>query len=62
MDQTVLFVGNDINNINNAESWEELLQRIIEFCGIQNKINNIKSKPFPLLYEEIYLTSNKNDD
>jgi len=29
MDQTVLFVGNDINNINNVESWEELLQRII---------------------------------
>jgi len=51
----VLFVGNDINNIqsNSNNSWEKLLKRIIEKYG--KKVEVDKSKPFPLIYEELYL-------
>ena len=48
-----LLVGNDINNISNSTSWENLLDRIIKICG--NNITISKDKPFPILYEEIYL-------
>jgi len=51
----VLLIGNDINNINNSKSWEDLLHRIVKICGNNFDIDINKAKPFPLLYEEIYL-------
>ncbi len=55
MKHTVL-VGNDINNINNAESWKNLLEGIQQHCKTQ--IDNLDYiKPFPLFYEEIFLNS-----
>ena len=53
----VLLIGNDINSINNPLSWEMLLERILE---ISNYETSIKEKPFPLLYEEIYLDALTN--
>lgn len=49
----VLLIGNDINNINNSTSWEELLRQIIKISGSNIELSS--KKPFPLLYEEIYL-------
>lgn len=55
MTSPVLFIGNDINNVNNNRSWEELLLEITTFLNVNNELSNIKSKPFPLLYEAIFL-------
>lgn len=54
----VIFVGNDISNIHSTTSWQELLDRIVALCG--NLITIDQKKPFPLLYEEIYLTALRN--
>ncbi len=54
----VLLIGNDINNINNSTSWEDLLKKIVKING--NRINVSTDKPFPLLYEEIYLSALKS--
>lgn len=54
----VLLIGNDINNINNSTSWQDLLKRIVNISG--NNINVSTEKPFPLLYEEIYLKALKS--
>ncbi len=59
MSRTIL-IGNDINNINNSTSWEKLLKRIIKICG--NNITISKEKPFPILYEEIYLKGLKSEN
>lgn len=57
----VIFFGNDINNINNSTtSWKDLLNRIIKVYG--NKIEISSEKPFPLLYEEIYLKALKSQN
>ncbi len=56
----ILLIGNDINNINNSTSWEKLLNRIIKICG--NNITISKEKPFPILYEEIYLKGLKSEN
>lgn len=58
MNRTIL-IGNDINNINNSTSWEILLDRIIKICG--NNITISEDKPFPILYEEIYLKGVKTE-
>ncbi|MFT4682508.1 MAG: hypothetical protein ACI898_001602 [Flavobacteriales bacterium] len=54
-----LLVGNDINNINNSESWENLLANIQIFCGVQIENPGYK-KPFPLFYEEIFLSAKRS--
>lgn len=54
MEKTLL-IGNGINNVfeKDEHSWENILKRIAD---ISDEIINInKEKPFPLLYEEIYL-------
>ena len=56
----ILLIGNDINNINNSKSWKSLLKRIVSICG--NKIDISDEKPFPLLYEEIYLKALKSNN
>ncbi|GAA0531977.1 SIR2 family protein [Chitinophaga japonensis] len=56
MQHPVLLVGNDINNISKGQSWKDLLQEILTFCGTDCVLLDDK-KPFPLLYEEIFLTA-----
>lgn len=55
MKEFALLVGNDINNIKPGKSWKELLDDITEYCGV-NHINR-EEKPFPMLYEEIFLSA-----
>ena len=57
MRNPVLLVGNDINNISKGQSWKELLQDIISFCLPEGCVQVDDRKPFPLLYEEIFLTA-----
>lgn len=56
-ENTTLLIGNDINNINNSNSWAELLKEIIGHLGVTKQVDmkNLSTKPFPLLYEEIFL-------
>ena len=58
MKKSVLLIGNGINNINNKESWENLLESITKKCKVSRTVGINSDKPFPLLYEEIYLRSN----
>ncbi|MEN0054646.1 MAG: hypothetical protein AAGC65_13315 [Mucilaginibacter sp.] len=55
MKDFALLIGNDINNINPGKSWKQLLEDITSYCGV-NHINR-EEKPFPLLYEEIFLSA-----
>jgi hypothetical protein len=59
MKDLVLLIGNDINNISRGQSWKDLLQDIITFCHANDCIELDDKKPFPLLYEEIFLTASK---
>src|ERR1044072_6404542 len=56
MQHPVLLVGNDINNISRGQSWKDLLQDILTYCGT-DCVQLDDKKPFPLLYEEIFLTA-----
>ncbi|GAB2526637.1 SIR2 family protein [Spirosoma aerophilum] len=60
MQPKALLVGNDINNILPNNSWKDLLTEIIKFCQAQKLVTNVENKPFPLLYEEIFLKSLRN--
>ena len=63
MNKSVLLLGNGINNVGKKYSWEELIQDLIRFVGLGNL--DEKNKPFPLFYEELYLSnlkSNKLDE
>ncbi len=57
MKNLVLLIGNDINNISAGQSWKDLLQDILTFCHIKDCVEIDDKKPFPLLYEEIFLTA-----
>ncbi|MFY0253132.1 hypothetical protein ACDQ55_04175 [Chitinophaga sp. 30R24] len=59
MKNLVLLIGNDINNISRGQSWKDLLQDIITFCHVGDCIEIDDKKPFPLLYEQIFLTASK---
>lgn len=50
-----ILIGNDINNLSNDKSWRELVKEIIEIA--ESDVKNIDDKPFPLLYEEIFMNS-----
>lgn len=50
----VLLLGNGINRIDNDYSWEHLMNDLLDYAEKQNAIS-LKEKPFPLVYEEIYL-------
>lgn len=54
--EKVLLIGNDINNATSSYSWDDLLDGLISFAQLNNTPDNT-NKPFPLLYEEIYLNS-----
>ena len=53
-----LIIGNDINNVTNTTSWDNLLKEIIQIC-VKDKMLS-KNTPFPILYEEIYLNGLKD--
>ncbi|MBL0740272.1 SIR2 family protein [Chryseolinea lacunae] len=57
MQKFTLLVGNGINNIEKDNSWENLIKEIGQFCKIGFAIDDEKKKQFPLLYEEIFLSS-----
>jgi hypothetical protein len=52
----VLLIGNDINNATSDYSWRDLIDGLITFSKIREK-PDMANKPFPMLYEEIYLTA-----
>lgn len=60
MKDIALLIGNDINNISPGISWADLLQKITDFCKVSDKVTIHKEKPFPMLYEEIFLAAIKN--
>jgi len=55
MKNVTLFIGNDINNLTPGTSWKDLLDQIIAYYGLTNSVAQHNLKPFPLLYEEIFL-------
>jgi hypothetical protein len=55
----VLLIGNGINNIKSEYKWEDLIDDLISLIGAGGQIA-IKDKPFPLLYEEIFIEAVKN--
>lgn len=55
MTNTSLLIGNDINNINKGTSWNDLLISIKNKYHVETLENG--RKPFPMLYEEIFLSA-----
>lgn len=55
MTNTALLIANDINNINKGTSWNDLLISIKNKYHVQTLENG--RKPFPMLYEEIFLSA-----
>ncbi len=55
MKDITLFIGNDINNLTPGISWRELLNQIIEHYRLTDSVMQHPMKPFPMLYEEIFL-------
>lgn len=68
MMKPTLLLGNDINNVNNDVSWSDLLRDLIHdvnqhlYGDNTIDINNFQDKPFPLLYEEIYMKAILSQD
>lgn len=58
MNKKALLIGNDINNATESYSWNDLIKGLLEYAKIDKKINQV-NKPFPMLYEEIYLNSRR---
>jgi hypothetical protein len=50
----VLFIGNGINNLNNKESWGDLLKKLSEKVNYKENLDDL-SKEFPLVYENLLL-------
>lgn len=50
----VLLLGNGINRIDNPYSWEDLMNDLLKFAELEDAIS-VRNKPFPMLYEEMYL-------
>jgi hypothetical protein len=59
MTDKVFLVGNGINNIRQDYKWSDLINNLIDFIGARGQIS-LDGKPFPLLYEEIYVEAVKN--
>lgn len=54
----VLLVGNGINNVSNRIAWRQLIEGLIIHIGAEGQIE-IRNKPFPLLYDEIFIEAIK---
>lgn len=59
MREKALLVGNDINNVTENYSWNDLINGLLDYSKVGRKVDVKTNKPFPLLYEEIYLNSVK---
>lgn len=59
MNEKVLLIGNGINNISQEYTWSDLIHNLIDFIGAAGQIQT-SDKPFPLLYEEIFVEAVKN--
>ena len=57
MNDNVLLIGNGINNLTNKESWSRLLKSMTTLCKVNKEVEINDHKPFPLIYEEIFLKS-----
>ena len=55
MHNNVLLLGNGINNIERGYTWKDLVNDLVKDTGTSSLVNISDHKPFPLLYEEIYL-------
>jgi hypothetical protein len=62
MKDVTLFIGNDINNLTTGISWRDLLDQIIAYYKLTDTVFQHDRKPFPLLYEEIFLNVNRRDN
>jgi hypothetical protein len=51
-----LLIGNGLNDVTNHYKWKDLLDDLTNFVEITQPKRN-HSKPFPLFYEEIYLSN-----
>jgi hypothetical protein len=59
MRDKVLLLGNGINNIRQDYRWADIIDHLIDFIGASGQIET-DNKPFPLLYEQIYVEAVKN--
>jgi len=59
MKKPVLLLGNGINNVGKQYSWDDLINDLIKFVGLSDLDSS--NKPFPLFYEEIFLSNLKNN-
>ena len=57
MKNIALLVGNHFNDLGSGVTWTDLLNKITDFCGVSDHITFHDKKPFPLLYEEIFLSA-----
>jgi len=55
MNNKVLFLGNGINDIDKHYQWKDLINKLINDVNGDGIIKQDKLKPFPLLYEEIFV-------
>lgn len=58
--QKVLLIGNGINNIQQHYQWRDLIDNLIRFIDAKGQIQT-DNKPFPLLYEEIFVAALKRN-
>lgn len=58
MKDVALLVGNDINNIEDGNSWATLLNELTNYLAIDVEFPD--DKPFPLAYEEIFFKTVKS--
>ncbi|HEX5170019.1 MAG TPA: SIR2 family protein [Cyclobacteriaceae bacterium] len=59
MNDKVLLIGNGINNIKQNYRWVDLINNLINYIGASGQIR-VEDKPFPMLYEEIFVEAVKN--
>jgi hypothetical protein len=52
--KAVLLIGNGPNQLGGVSSWKKLLDNLRKFVGAEEGVYD-KYKPFPLLYEELFL-------
>ncbi len=55
MNEKVLLLGNGINDVDIHYQWKDLINNLIAKVGGGVVIKQDKQKPFPLLYEEIFV-------
>jgi len=59
MKDIALLIGNGVNSASKGPNWQDLLNQIMIFCKCP-ELRTYENKPFPLFYEEIFLTAINN--